>query len=703
MSMSHPSPEYLNRELSWLEFNQRVLDEALDPSVPLLERLKFLAISASNLDEFFRVRVGGLRMLRDRGDTRPDPSGMSPSQQLAAVDRRVRELQDVQYACWHTDIAPQLADHAHRRVHRHELNDTQLKFLSRFFEEEILSILTPIAVSVDAPFPLLPDGWINLVVLLDAADEGDERFAVIPLGKSLPRFISLPSSEGVAWLLLEDAVILFIDRFFEGMSVAESVPFRITRNADYSLREDLAEDLMTKIEEVLDERKLGRCVRLEVTQDVRPQTVEFLRRMLNIDDGETYTLPGPLDLSTFLSLAGRSGFDDLKYDSWSPQPHPRLSPDMTMFETIEAGDLLLHHPYESFEPVVRLVDEAAEDPDVLAIKQTLYRTSGDSAIVGALTRAAERGKHVTVVVELRARFDEERNINWARSLEQAGAQVIYGVRGLKTHAKVCLIVRREPSGIRRYLHFGTGNYNESTARLYSDVSLLTCDDELGADAIALFNAITGYSQPQAYRRIDAAPMGLRDKLLELIRAETERARQHQEARIVAKFNALVDPVLIDALYEASQVGVQIRLNVRSICCLKPGVPGLSDNIEVVSIVDRFLEHARVLYFHSGGDPEVYISSADWMPRNLDRRVELLVPVDAPDCRAKLIETLDVYFADNVKAARLLADGSHQRLTSNGGEPIRAQQQLHERAVAAVQEAQQRQRTVFVPHQSPLTQ
>jgi polyphosphate kinase len=706
--MTHAPPEYLNRELSWLEFNQRVLDEALDHSVPLLERLKFLAISASNLDEFFRVRIGSLRMLRERGDTRPDPSGLSPHEQLTAVDERVRQLQSVQYECLHEDIAPQLARRGHRQVQPGELTGAQLRFVEGFFEDEVLSILSPLAVAEDAPFPLLPDGWLHLCVRLPAQESGNseqaatDRFAILPLGRSLPRFISLPVDEGVAWLLLEDAIALFIDRFFENCRIAECVPVRIIRNADYSLREDLATDLLAKIEEILDQRKLGECIRLEVTREATPQTLAFLQRLLGIAPEDVHALTGPLDLAAFSSLAGRSGFENLKYDTRNPQLTPRVTPGVSMFEVLAAGDLLLYHPYESFEPVVRLIDEAADDPDVLAIKQTLYRTSGDSSIVKALMRAAEQGKHVTVIVELRARFDEERNIAWARTLEQAGAQVIYGVRGLKTHAKLCLIVRREPTGIRRYMHFGTGNYNESTARLYSDISLMTASDELGADAIALFNAITGYSQPQSYLRIEAAPHGLRDRLLELIHAETERALQNQPAEITAKLNALVDPALIDALYEASQAGVQIRLNVRSICCLKPGVRGLSENIEVVSIVDRYLEHARILCFHSGGDPEVYLSSADWMPRNLDRRVELLVPVDDPGCRQRLMEILEICFADNVKAARLLPDGSHKRLTPENDPPLSAQQMLYEHALAAVHQARQQQRTVFVPHRSPRT-
>ena len=604
--MPETTSKYLNRELSWLEFNQRVLDEALDPSVPLLERVKFLAISATNLDEFFRVRVGGLRLMQQQGITRPDPSGHTPMQQLELIDERVRRLQQDQYACYFDELMPRLKKNGIQHVHPRNLNDTQLTFLERYFDSEVFSVLAPMAVTGHEDFPLLPNESLSVCVRLkthqteDTDDAPGVRFTIIPLGVTLARLITLPSDGGLTYLLMEDAVSMFVDRFFEGERVLECVPFRITRNADMALQEEGATDLTAQMEDLLQERRLAECVRLELPTDVSEELVQFLVGSLDVETSNVYHHPGPLDLSELFSLASRSGFDDLKAASWAPQRSTQIPPGSTMFEAIADHDVLLCHPYESFEPVVQFVEEAADDPDVLAIKQTLYRTSRDSRIVKTLIRAAEEGKHVTVIVELKARFDEARNIRWARTLEEAGAQVIYGVKRLKTHAKCCIVVRREPEGIRRYVHFGTGNYNESTARLYSDISLLTCDDELGSDAVAFFNAATGVSQPQTFRKLEAAPLGLRDAVLELIESEIERKRQGQAAAISAKLNALVDPAIIDALYDASQAGVPVRLNIRGICCLRPGVPGVSENIEVVRIVDRFLEHARIISFHQGG-------------------------------------------------------------------------------------------------------
>ncbi|MBX3440419.1 MAG: polyphosphate kinase 1, partial [Planctomycetaceae bacterium] len=504
--MSTPSTNYLNRELSWLEFDQRVLDEAQDVSVPLLERLKFLAISASNLDEFFRVRVGGLRIQTAQGVTRPDPAGLSPSRQLEAIRSRVRMLQRDQYACYAEQLAPALARHGMQQVLPGQLNKSQLAFVRRLFEEEILSVLSPIAVIGRDDFPLLPNESLNICVRLSTPPASvrnspgngpaDVRFAILPLGQTLSRFITLPSDGGLSYLLLEDAVGLFVDRFFEGGQVLDCAAFRVTRNADISLREDDADDLTEEMEELLLERRQAECVRLEVSHSAAPETVMFLCNSLAVEEADVYRHSGPLDLGAFFGLAQRTGFEELKYKDWPPQPSTRMVPGTAMFETITDADLLLIHPYESFEPVVRFLQESADDPDVLAIKQTLYRTSRDSAIVAALMQAAENGKHVTVIVELKARFDEARNIRWARRLEQTGAQVIYGVKGLKTHAKCCIVVRREPDGIRRYVHFSTGNYNEVTGRQYSDVSLFTRNEELGRDAVAFFNAATGASQPQ---------------------------------------------------------------------------------------------------------------------------------------------------------------------------------------------------------------
>jgi polyphosphate kinase len=438
-------------------------------------------------------------------------------------------------------------------------------------------------------------------------------------------------------------------------------------------------------------------VRLEVGRSISPTALSFLKEALQVNDDQIYEIPGPLDLAAYRELAGRSGFEKLKYEPWLPQPSPLIAPGESMFEAIARRDILLFHPYESFEPIVRLLEQAADDPEVLAIKQILYRTSGNSPIVAALARAAAKGKHVTVIVELKARFDEARNIDWAQALEQSGVQIIYGLRGLKVHAKICIVVRREPTGIRRYMHFGTGNYNEVTARLYSDVSLMTCNEDFGADATQFFNTITAYSQPIKYQRIEAAPLGLRARLLALIESEAQRCKEGQQGHIMAKLNSLVDVDLIETLYRASQQGVRIQLNVRGICCLRPGVPKLSENIEVVSIIDRFLEHSRILYFHHGGEPLVFISSADWMPRNLDRRVELLVPVEDPSSRARLISILRTTFMDNVKARRLLSDGRHDRLRpSSAAKAARSQQIFFEEAREAAKQAQKDRYQTFVP-------
>jgi polyphosphate kinase len=490
-----------------------------------------------------------------------------------------------------------------------------------------------------------------------------------------------------------------VDRFFPGETVDECVAFRIVRNADLSLRDEGAYDLLAGVEEVLDARKQSATVRLEIAESTSDGLLRFLQRRLGTTDRETYRIAGPLDLAALMQLSNLSGFDDLQYPQWSPQPSPHIDPSRSMFEILQASDVLLCHPYESFEPVLRLLDEAADDPDVLAIKQTLYRTSRRSPIVSALKRAAESGKNVTALIEVKARFDEARNIEWAKQLEQSRVQVIYGVKGLKTHAKMCLIVRREAQGIRRYVHLGTGNYNESTARLYSDVSYMTCQDGVAADATACFNAISGYSQPQELNSLEMAPIGLREKLLEMIEIETQRKLAGERAHIVAKLNSLVDTQMIDALYAASQAGVTVKLNIRGICCLRPGISGLSENIEVISIVDRYLEHARIFYFFHGGDERVFISSADWMPRNLDRRIELLIPIEHPGSKLRLIRILDTYFRDNVKARRLLPDGTYEAVREGSQKgAVRSQELLYQEAceLAATREFRP---TVFEPHRA----
>ncbi len=691
---------YINREISWLEFNHRVLCQAMDENVPLLERAKFLAITYSNLDEFFMVRVGGLQLQREAGASSTDPSGMSVSEQLQAIHERYSRMMGQQYDVYLQALEPALAHHGIHRVDVRSAASMHASAIQRIFEEEIFAVLSPMRVDVDQRFPLLAARSLHLAVQIASPEDAESpfRFAVIPLGSALSRIMTLPTENGFSFALLEDVVRHNVQDFFPGEDIVSTAVFRITRNADIGLQEDGAADLLHGMKELLQQRKTADCARLEVEKDVSPEILKLLHDSLDISDLETTLTPPPVDLSFLMPLSSIEGFQHLRDQPWPPQRSPHVDPSQSMFATIAERDLLLCHPYESYAPVVRLIQEAADDPDVLAIKQTLYRTSRDSAIVSALRRAAERGKYVTTIVELKARFDEARNIEWAEELEQAGVQVIYGVKYLKTHAKSLIIVRREPTGIVRYLHFGTGNYNESTANLYGDISYMTCNDELGQDASSFFNAITGYSQPRQYSAIEAAPIGLRKKLIALIDSEIERRKQGQRASISAKLNALVDPELIAALYRASQAGVTVQLNIRGICCLRPGVPGLSENITVVSIVDRFLEHARIAHFHHSGDELTYISSADWMPRNLDKRVELLVPILDDDCRKRLIRIMDSYFRDNTNAWQLGPDGKYERRQTSSATRHRSQEHLYQAAVDALRLEEQKRTTVFEPHQ-----
>lgn len=691
------SEMFNNRELSWLEFNQRVLDEAADPDVPLLERLRFLAITASNLDEFFMVRVGSLRTAIRRGDTGVDPAGMSVTAQLEAVTARVRQMVDDQYRIYIEQLEPALREIGVQRRHLTELTHQQQVFIDQLFDEQMTAVLTPIAVHDPARFPLLMGRTINVAVqLAPESDDSDYRYAIIPLGQSDFRMIALPSENLHEFVLGEDVISLLVQKFFPGEDVVATVPFRITRNADLSVREDDGTDLLAEMEDVLEERKDSFCVRLEISDRVTAETLSFLKQLLRLNSRDVYVLPGPSGLRDFMGLADVPGGDKYVYPSWEPCQVQGFEPGESIFAAIRERDRLLFHPYESFHPVVQLVEQAADDPDVLAIKQTLYRTSGNSPIVAALKRAAENGKNVSVIVELKARFDEARNIEWAKQLELAGVQVIYGVKGLKTHAKATVVVRREADGFRRYCHFGTGNYNESTARLYTDVSYLTCSEELGADVVTWFNATTGYSQIRPFVHISSAPIGLREKLMELIEFEIAQCREKAAGKITIKVNSLVDPELIQALYRASKAGVKVRLNVRGICCLKPGVKGLSDHIKVVSIIDRFLEHARMFHFLHGGNDQVLISSADLMQRNLDRRIELLVPILDRDCRRRAIEILDDCLKDNVKARKILPNGGYEKVVKPGRTAIRSQVEFQKEASQAQSDASEAKRRRFVP-------
>ncbi|MCX5975315.1 MAG: polyphosphate kinase 1 [Coprothermobacterota bacterium] len=690
---------FLNRELSWLEFNQRVLEEAKNPSVPLLERLKFLAITANNLDEFFMVRVGGLQSLAQRGYAGLDPAGYGVVEQLAKVLARTQQMVREQYAAF-LAIEALLAAEGPARLRSSLLSPEQSRFTSRFFERELLPLLTPVAIEAESDFPTLPSLTLHLYLRLQPKS-GGERSVILTIPRSIPRFVTIPAPLGHAYMLVEELVTLYLQRLFPGEEVLESVPFRITRNADIELNEDPVADLLQEMEELLVERIAGSTVRLEILETSSSIAMEFLQSRFSIGAAESYPVPGPLDLAAFMAISQLPGFDGLRDAPWLPQPSPQVDPQESLFSVLSRQDILLFHPYESFETVVRFLQEAALDPEVLAIKQILYRTSRESPIIAALAEAARRGKQVTAIVELKARFDEARNIDWARALERAGVQVIYGIRRLKTHAKLCIVLRRGRDGIRRFLHFGTGNYNEITAQIYSDVGYLTSDDEYGMDASAFFNAITGLTQPAPYRLLASAPSGLRERILELISSETERCRQGQKGLIMAKLNSLVDPDIIKALCKASQAGVKVLLNIRGICCLRPGLRKVSENITVVSVIDRFLEHARILYFAQGGEPKVFISSADWMPRNLDRRIELLIPIRDPAAQTRLVEILRGFFQDTVKSWQLLPNGQYERVRPGRKRKVaRAQELLYQQAVAAAEQSRQADRNQFQPYRSP---
>ncbi|MCX6551288.1 MAG: polyphosphate kinase 1 [Acidobacteria bacterium] len=674
------TPElFFNRELSWLAFNERVLDEAADKAAAPLERIKFAAITASNLDEFVMVRVARLRNAVREHDTEPDAAGLTPAQQLALVADRVHQLVTRLYAVVNGDLLPSLATRGIRIVGVHELDTVQREAVDAYFRDEVLPALTPLAIDVSRPFPLLSSLSLNLAVRLSPGESDDEpRFAVVQVPSRLPRLVKVAGGDGVTFVPLEDIIREGFKALFPGQAVLESAAFRLTRDAELELDDEGGQSYVEALEEELRRRRKGEVVRLEIEDGASEALVALLVDRADLDGHELYRVPGLLDLRALWTVADVSGFDELHEPGLKPVPALGDSELAHLFDVLDQRDLMLHHPYDGFEPVVELVEQAADDPDVLAIKQTLYRPGTDSPIIAALIRAADQGKQVTVVVELMARFDEERNIRWARALEEAGAHVIYGIRGLKVHAKCCLVVRRTMQGIRRYVHIGTGNYNHRTARLYTDVGMMTSSPDFGVDASAFFNALTGFSDPPRMRKLVMSPAQLRDRVVKLIDRETRRAQDGQPGLIRAKMNALVDERVIDALYRASKAGVRVRLNVRGICVLRPGVKGLSEHIDVVSIVGRFLEHARVFHFHNGGEDEVYISSADWMPRNLDRRIELMAPVEATESRRRLLDAMDVWFRDNTKARRLAADGTWKIPARPASEPpVVAQLVLHE--------------------------
>jgi polyphosphate kinase len=679
-----PSTRYLNRELSWLDFHERVLALAEDSARPLLARVKFLAICSQSLDEFFQVRVSGLLEQREAGLTATTPDGMRPDDQLAEIRSRVVTNTDRVERLFADDLRPALDKAGIRLVDTPDLTDEDRAWATEAFVERIFPVLTPLAVDPAHPFPYISSLSLNLAVLVRDPVTSVRRFARLKMPPLLPRFFPLP--DGERFLPIEQLVAAHLDRLFPGMEVVTHHVFRVTRDADLDVEEDEAEDLLAAVESILSRRRRGATsVRLEIERTMTDEVRELLMRELDLEADQVYVTGGPLDLGALWDFA-RLDRPELKETPWTPATPPRLVSDdgpPDVFAVLRAGDVLVHHPYDSFSSTVEVfVEEAALDPDVMAIKQTLYRTSPDTRIVRALIRAAEAGKQVVALVELQARFDEQANIAWARTLEQAGVHVVYGVVGLKTHAKVILVVRREGSGIRRYAHLGTGNYNSDTARLYEDLGLLTADQQLGSDVADLFNLLTGYSRQRGYGRLLVAPIALRERIIEMIRQQKTLGTQ---GRIVLKLNSLVDPPTIDALYDASSAGVRIDLAVRGICCLRPGVRGLSDTIRVRSIVGRFLEHSRVYRFgEPGADARYFISSADLMPRNLDRRVEAAVPVDDPELRGRLDEILQVTFADDVLSWELRADGGWSKVPTVHG--LDAQETLMGLAAARARES-----------------
>ena len=684
------SKNYVNRELSWLEFDFRILNEARDKSIPLFERLKFLSITASNLDEFFMVRVASLKDMVHAKYKKTDIAGLRPEEQLELIGEKTHELVALQYSTYNRSLLPALKQQGLQIVSEHEeLTEKDGNFVDRFFHDNVYPVLTPMAVDSSRPFPLIRNKSLNIAALVQKKNGADGlEFAMVQVPSGLPRIVELPADGNGERrvILLEEIIERNMKELFLNYNIVSAHPFRIMRNADFTLDEEEAEDLLEEIQKQLKKRQWGEVIRLEVEEKVDKRLLKILKRELSVGNDDIYEINGPLDLTFLMKMYGMSGFDELKTPSYTPQPIPAFMNDDDIFTNMRKGDILLHHPYQTFEPVVEFVRQAAKDPDVLAIKQTLYRVSGHSPIVAALAEAAERGKQVSVLVELKARFDEENNINWAKKLEKAGCHVIYGLVGLKTHCKITLVVRREEDGIRRYVHPGTGNYNDSTAKLYTDCGLMTCHPQIGEDATAVFNMLSGYSEPPTWNKLALAPLWLRSRCIRMIKREAEHVRAGKPARIMAKMNSLCDKEVIANLYEASCAGVKIELVIRGICCLKAGIPGLSENITVHSIVGNFLEHARILYVENDGSPEVYMGSADWMPRNLDKRVEIMFPVEDPELKKQVIHILQVQLEDNVKAHVLQPDGTYEKIDKRGKVLVCAQEQFCEEAIAMAKKA-----------------
>ena len=704
-------PEYYtNRELSWLGFNDRILGEARDTSLPLFERLKFLSITASNLDEFFMIRVASLKDMVHAKYTKKDIAGLTAGEQIELILQETHTLVNLQYSTYNRSLLPALKKRGLQIIEEHEdLTADQKIFVDKYFEENVYPVLTPMAMDSSRPFPLIRNKTLNIGALIrkktaenKAEKEGHEslEFATVQVPSVLPRIVCLPDGKNgeKRVILLEEIIERNIGQLFLNYDVVCAHPYRVMRNADLTIDEDEAADLLKEIQKQMKKRQWGEVIRLEIEDKIDKRLLKILKKEFAVKDADIFEISGPLDLTFLMKLYGMEGFDDCKVKKYVPQPVPALMNEDDIFANIRKGDILLHHPYMTFDPVVDFVKKAAKDPDVLAIKQTLYRVSGNSPIIAALAQAAENGKQVSVLVELKARFDEENNIIWAKMLEKAGCHVIYGLVGLKTHSKITLVVRREEDGIRRYVHLGTGNYNDSTAKLYTDCGLLTCAEPIGEDATAVFNMLSGYSEPKHWNDLAVAPIWLRKRFLKLIGRERKHAIEGKPARIIAKMNSLCDKEIIEALYAASAAGVKIELIIRGICCLKVGVPGVSENISVRSIVGNFLEHARIFYFYNNGAEELYMGSADWMPRNLDKRVEIVFPLKDEKIRKEAKHILDVQLADNLKAHILKPDGKYEKIDRRGKKVLLCAQdyfceEAMKRAVVPVDPVRDR---VFIP-------
>ena len=679
---------YNNRELSWLDFNARVLEEAYKKDNPVLEKLKFLAITASNLDEFFMVRVASVKEQIHSGYKEPDVSGLTPVKLFDSLSRKIHDFVDRQYSCLTRSILPALKKNNLFVKKPKDLDADQKQHIDRYFEKVVFPVLTPLAVDRSRPFPIVANKTLNLAIRL----EKDEQpyFALVQVPSILSRLVEVPSNNGQTFVLLEDVIITHLSDLFELHQVKATTAFRLTRNSDLYIDEE-AEDLLKEIKKSIKKRKRGRPVRLEIGHKFDKETLRFLVEKLKVNKSDIYEAKGPLDLAFWMRLYGIEGYDDLRYQPIVPAPAEGFIGYDDVFAAIRDHDILVHHPYESFDPVIDFVRQAAKDPQVLAIKQTLYRVSGNSPIIAALSSAAENGKQVTVLVELKARFDEENNIQWAKALEEAGCHVIFGLTGLKTHCKVLLVVRREEAGIRRYVHLGTGNYNDKTARLYTDVGLFTCREAFGADASSLFNTLTGYSKLPEYRKMIVAPENMRRFFLEMIETERENSRKGLPAGITIKINSLIDAQMIEALYKASQAGVKIMLIVRGMCSLVPGIEGVSENITVLSIVGQNLEHSRIFLFENGGHPRMYMGSADLMPRNLNRRVEMCFPVEEEALFEKAMEMLDLFQRDTVNTRIQLPDTTYVHIDRRGKPPLNCHLKFARRAHRRAQERSEEHR------------